>query len=238
MTGTEQSEDIRRAGGIPPLVAMLNSNTAPHIEMAAAMALTHVSQASEVNRVAIRKANGFQPLIALAAQSQRNGTMKYTAAITSLALAQTAKTRMPSGRPGIPSAGRSPPNGPDSKTTCDAIAALRHLTYGNTPNCNSLREASGIHWIVSLLQAGPDRLAAVTRLRRYIRWPWIIRRTRMPSVRQVNSPSHITSHRHSRIRGSQMGTEMSCNDRTRQHYQSDRHMRATGHNYTLSCYSW
>ena len=161
MTGTEQSEDIRRAGGIPPLVAMLNSNTAPHIEMAAAMALTHVSQASEVNRVAIRKANGFQPLIALAAQSQRNGTMKYTAAITSLAIGTNGENQ-----DAIREAGGIPllvgllPNGPDSKTTCDAIAALRHLTYGNTPNCNSLREASGIHWIVSLLQAGPDRLAA------------------------------------------------------------------------------
>ena len=139
--GTERGHPARRC--IPPLVAMLNSNTAPHIEMAAAMALTHVSQASEVNRVAIRKANGFQPLIALAAQSQRNGTMKYTAAITSLAIGTNGENQ-----DAIREAGGIPllvgllPNGPDSKTTCDAIAALRHLTYGNTPNCNSLREAS------------------------------------------------------------------------------------------------
>ena len=40
---------IRRAGAIPPLVAILNSNTAPQVEMAAAMALTQVSQSSETN---------------------------------------------------------------------------------------------------------------------------------------------------------------------------------------------
>ena len=155
--GVEQSEEIRTAGGIPPLVAMLGGGVMPAVEAAAAMALTHVSQASEANRVAIRKSGGFPPLIALASQSHKNGTMKYVGAMTALGTGTN-----PQNQDAIREAGGMPllvgllPGGPDSKVTCEAMVALRHLTFENTTNCNALREAGGITWIVALLQAGPE----------------------------------------------------------------------------------
>jgi hypothetical protein len=155
--GEEQSEEIRTAGGIPPLVAMLGGGVMPVVESASATALTHISQASEANRIAIRKAGGFPPLIALAAQSYKNGTMKYVGAMTALGTGTN-----PQNQDAIREAGGMPllvgllPGGPDSKVTCEAMIALRYLTFENPTNSNALREAGGITWMVALLQAGPE----------------------------------------------------------------------------------
>ena len=83
--------------------------------------------------------------------------MKYVGAMTALGTGTN-----PQNQDAIREAGGMPllvgllPGGPDSKVTCEAMVALRHLTFENTTNCNALREAGGITWIVALLQAGPE----------------------------------------------------------------------------------
>ena len=156
--GADRSEDIRIAGGIPPLVAMLSSTMPVAIESAAAAALTHVSQASELNRVAVRKAGGFQPLIGLATATAKTGTMKYVPALTHLSMGTN-----PANQNAIRKGGGIPvlvgllPGGSESPIACQACAALRQLTWNNRANCEAVREAEGLKYLVAFLQGHPEQ---------------------------------------------------------------------------------
>jgi hypothetical protein len=158
----ELGNELRFAGAVPPLVAMLGSGVVSQCQSAAATALTHMAATNEPNRTAIRKAGGVKPLTLIAGQSQKNGSLKHIAALTNMALGSH-----PDNQRALREAGAVPilvsllNGGPDSKVTCEALVGLRHLTYNNPMNCNALREAGGITWLVTLLQAGADHAASV-----------------------------------------------------------------------------
>lgn len=157
--------EVCRAGAIPCLVAMLRSGVALDVEAATATALTRISQASEVNRIAIRKAGGIPSIVKLAAHSKEEGGVKrqnhHVSAMTSMSMgANSANQDAIREAGGLAVLVRLLSNGPDSIVACDAAEALRHLTGNNPTNGSALREAGGIDWLVALLHAGADHAAA------------------------------------------------------------------------------
>ena len=143
----DSRDAVRRAGGIPPLVALLNE--AATAEKAAA-ALSNMAYSNSKNQDAIRDAGGIVPLLRVMMENTGSkAAEKAVSALYSLALNERNQEA-------IRKAGGIPPlvalvsEGARSKVAGNSAGALSSLALNDT-NQDAIRRAQGIQPLVNLL---------------------------------------------------------------------------------------
>ncbi|GLC67068.1 hypothetical protein PLESTF_000511500 [Pleodorina starrii] len=142
---------ISQAGGIPPLVKLLDSSDTG-VQQWAAGALSNLAYENDANRVAIAQAGGIPTLVKLL-DSSDNGVQQWAAG----ALAKRACENN-NNRAAIAQAGGIPPlvkllNSSDTGVQQWAAGALSNLAYENDANRVAIAQAGGIPTLVKLLDS-------------------------------------------------------------------------------------
>ena len=143
---------IAAAGGIPPLVALVES-ASDATKKSAAAALQSLA-VNDQNQAAIAAAGGIPPLVALVTSGSDTAKKSAAGALQSLAVNDRNKAA-------IAAAGGIPPlvalvtSGSDA-AKCYAARALAYLALGNDHNKAAIAAAGAIPSLVALVTSGSD----------------------------------------------------------------------------------